>query len=84
VVNNEQDAVAIRHRKVEDLMAMPDNTFQFVAAERGMPPIGAEQGELGAGSGLDIGRKGFELALKPDGAPEDYRSLTMSSMESYC
>ena len=84
VVNHEQDAVAVGHPKVEDLMAMPGDAFQFVAAERGMPPIGTEQGELGAGNTLDIGRKGFELALEPDGPPEDHRSLTMSSMESYC
>jgi len=33
VVNHEQDAVAIRHRKVEDLMAVPGGAFEFVAAE---------------------------------------------------
>jgi hypothetical protein len=37
-----------------------------------MPPIGTEQGELGAGNILDVGRKGFEFAFEPDRAPEDF------------
>src|ERR1017187_4659095 len=83
VINHEQDAVAIRHPKVEDLMTVPRDAFEFVAAKRGMSPIGAEQGELGASNVPDVGRKGFEFAFEPDRAPEDHRSLTMSSMESY-
>ena len=35
VVNHEQDAVAIRQPKVEDLMTMPGDAFQLVAGSEG-------------------------------------------------
>ena len=73
MVNDEQDTVAIGYPEIKDLIA-----------ERRMPPIGTEQRELGAGDLLDVRWKGFELAFEPNGPPEDHRSLTMSSIESYC
>ena len=46
VVNHEQDAVAVGHPEVEDLMAVPSDAFEFVAAERGMPPMELNKANL--------------------------------------
>jgi len=41
------------------------------------------QGELGAGNVPDVDERALNSRFEPDRAPEDHRSLTMSSMESY-
>lgn len=48
VINHEQDAVAVGDVEVENLVAMPGDTFEFMAMEGMMPPVAAEQGEFGA------------------------------------
>ena len=83
MVNYKQDTVTVGDGEIEDLVAVPGDAFEFVAAERGMPAIRTEQREFGTGNLLDVERKSVELVFEPDSAPEDPRSLTMSSMESY-
>ena len=84
MVNNEQNPVTVGDPEIKDLMPVPGDAFEFVAAQRGVTPIGTEQSELGAGDFLNLGRKFLELVFEPHGAAEDHRSLTMSSIESYC
>src|ERR1035441_6990702 len=45
-----------------------------------MPPVAAEEGELGAGRALNFRGKRLELVLEADGSPEPHRSLAVSSI----
>ena len=81
VINDEQQPVSVRHPKVKNLMTMPEQTLQLVGAKRGVPPVLAKQGKLGAGKAFDFKRQQGEFTLKPNAAPVGHKSLTVASNE---
>ena len=82
MINYEQYAVSVSDPQVEDLVTVPEHTFQFVSTQRRMPPILTEQGKLGASSAFDFQRKQGEFALEADTSPVSHKSLTVSSIVS--
>ena len=75
MVNHEQHAIAVGDGKIENLVPMPGDAFQFVTAKRRVPPVDAEQGELSPRGLLNLGGKRLELVFEPDGAPEIGRAV---------
>src|ERR1700677_4210443 len=72
--------LSVRNPKVENLVAMPEQTFQLVGAKRGMPPVLTEEGKLGAGDAFDFRRQLGELTFETAAAPIGHKSFTAASI----
>jgi hypothetical protein len=79
VINNKQQAISVRHPKIENLMTMPEHAIQLVRAKRRVSPILTKQGEIGSGKTFDFNRQQCEFTLKSDAAPVGHKSSTIAS-----
>ena len=79
-INDEENVVFFGDVKVENLMAMPENVSELMAAQRRMSPVCREKGELCASGALNFRRKVSKFSLEPHGAAIDHRSSIASSI----
>ena len=81
-IDDEENAVFLSHIQIENLMTMPENTSEFVTAQRRVPPVRRKKSKFRACGAFNLRRKIPKVFLESNGAPIDHKSSTASSIVS--